>query len=475
MNSKPTERGQALILIVFAAIVLFGFAALAIDGSRVFSDRRHAQNAADTAVLAAALAQVRGNDYSAAAVQRAESNGFNGSNSAVEVHKCNEAGLNPPCEGLPAGADASQYIQVVIQMSTPTTFARILGRPQVDSIVSAIARAVGGAAPVSGSSAAISAMSEHDEKAIWGNGNFTLNVHNSGIFDNSDHGCALVTSGASGTYNLDPSYTYDVVGGYCPSGPPTLNPSGALNAGATNLKMPYPPAIDIPAPQISCAEEGQTSAAWSGTGWLVPPGEHAYQDIPGGNVTFAEGDHCFPAGFRLSGNTPSISVGQAAGDNVNFLISGGEFQIASNGSFNCLGNLLVHINGGTGMRLNGNGTNTCGSVTFYVSTGDVTWNGNSTNIYSAPTSGTYKGLLVYLPYGNTNPITVSGNASSKFTGSIIAVSSNIHLQGNSQTLALSTKIIGYTVQFSGNGTFEIDYDPSLQYAQGEPTMIQLTK
>jgi hypothetical protein len=323
-------------------------------------------------------------------------------------------------------------------------------------------------------------MSPHDEKAIWGNGNFTLNVHNSGIFDNSNHACALVTSGAAGTYNIDPSYTYDVVGGYCPSGPPTLNPSGSLNEGVT--QQPYEAfarSITIPKPEISCVEEGDTSAAWSGSGWLVPPGNHAYQDIPGGNVTFAPGDHCFPAGFRLSGNMPSITTGDPLQPDrpVNFLISGGEFQIASNGSFNCVvgTTLLVHINGGTGIRLNGNGTNTCGSVTFYASTGDVTWNGNSTNIYTAPTSGTYKGLLVYLPYGNSNPITVSGNASSEFTGSILAVSSNIQLQGNSETLALSTKIIGYTVQFSGNGTFEIDYNPSLQFAQGEPTMIQLTK
>lgn len=471
MNSKRSERGQALILIVFAAIALFGFAALAIDGSRVFSDRRHAQNAADTAVLAAALAEVRGNNYSDAAIQRAGSNGFNGGNSTVEVHKCSEAGLNPPCEGLPPGADASQYIQVVIRMNTPTTFARILGREQVPTVVSAIARAVTGGTGVSGASHAISAMSPHDEKAVWGNGNFTLNVRNSGIFDNSDHGCALQTSGAAGTYHVDTSY--DVVGGYCHSGPPTLNPADALNEGVT--PMPYPPAIDIPAPTFTCEEEGSTSAAWSGSGWLVPPGTHVYQEIPGGNVTFAAGDHCFPQGFRLTGNTPTISVGQAAGDNVNFLISGGEFHIASNGSFNCLGNLLVYSNGGTGMRLNGNGTNTCPSVTFYMQTGDVTWNGNSTNIYGAPAGGTYKGLLVYLPYGNSRPITVSGNASSEFTGSIIAVSSPIELRGNNSTLALSTKIIGYTVQFSGNGTFEIDYDPSLQYAQGEPTMIQLTK
>ena len=51
------ERGQALVLIALAAIGLFGITGLAIDGSAKFSDRRHAQNAADTAVLAAALAK----------------------------------------------------------------------------------------------------------------------------------------------------------------------------------------------------------------------------------------------------------------------------------------------------------------------------------------------------------------------------------------------------------------------------------
>lgn len=43
--SQPsTPRGQALVLIALAAVGLFAFAALAIDGSAVFSDRRHAQN-----------------------------------------------------------------------------------------------------------------------------------------------------------------------------------------------------------------------------------------------------------------------------------------------------------------------------------------------------------------------------------------------------------------------------------------------
>ena len=57
LSMPSSQRGQALVMIALAAIGLFAFAALAIDGSAIFSDRRHAQNAADTSALAAALAK----------------------------------------------------------------------------------------------------------------------------------------------------------------------------------------------------------------------------------------------------------------------------------------------------------------------------------------------------------------------------------------------------------------------------------
>ncbi|MEP6895891.1 MAG: pilus assembly protein TadG-related protein, partial [Chloroflexota bacterium] len=85
MINKHTEKGQALIVIALAVVVLFGFAALAIDGSRVFSDRRHAQNAADTAALAAALARTRGNDLFVIGAARATSNGYTDSDTDHDV------------------------------------------------------------------------------------------------------------------------------------------------------------------------------------------------------------------------------------------------------------------------------------------------------------------------------------------------------------------------------------------------------
>ncbi len=52
-----SERGQVLVIIAIAIIGLVGITGLAIDGSIILADRRHAQNAADTSSLAGAMAK----------------------------------------------------------------------------------------------------------------------------------------------------------------------------------------------------------------------------------------------------------------------------------------------------------------------------------------------------------------------------------------------------------------------------------
>ena len=101
MKSLKSERGQALLLIALGAVVLFGFAALAIDSSRVYEDKRHAQNAADTSALAAALAKIRQQNYTTAALTRAAANGYdnNGTTNTVTVNLCSESGIT--CDGIP--------------------------------------------------------------------------------------------------------------------------------------------------------------------------------------------------------------------------------------------------------------------------------------------------------------------------------------------------------------------------------------
>jgi hypothetical protein len=464
MKPKLQEKGQALILIALAAVGLFGFTALAIDGSRVFSDRRHAQNAADTAVLAAALSKIRadppetGDDVAeAAGLARAASNGYDNTNSIVEVNNCAEADLNPPCQGLPAGADPTEYLQVVIRLKTYTTFARIVGRAVIPSIVSAIARAEpGGPGPVGGGFA-LSAMSQHEEDAVFGHGNFNLDIRHSGVFDNSDHGCAFTTSGSAGTYAVDTSFA--VVGGHCRSGFPTLD--GPVEDAS---QRPYPPLISVLDPAITCDGD----SVYDAVNHTYSPGHHYNLNIPNGTIIFANGNHCFHGGVSINGNTNIYAF------NANFLIDSGDFLINSNGTFEC-GDLLVHINGGTGFHINGNSTNICNGVTFFASTGDVSWNGNPTVNFSAPGWGPYQGLLIYLPYDNHSPLTINGNSQQSLIGSIVAVGSPISINGNSGTFALSSAIIGYTVSLAGNGNIVIDYDPDDQFTQIDPTLLQMTK
>jgi len=143
------ERGQALVMIAIAALALFAFAALAIDGSMVFSDRRHSQNASDTAVLAAALAKIRGNDWQATGLSRAKDNSYDdaAADTQVLVVTCNQAPITTEdgkqfnCSGLPAGANPADYILVHIKSVVHLTFAQVLGWKTVTNHTNAISRA----------------------------------------------------------------------------------------------------------------------------------------------------------------------------------------------------------------------------------------------------------------------------------------------------------------------------------------------
>src|SRR5512141_279088 len=120
MNAKRArERGQALILVVFAIVGLSGLTGLAIDGGGAYSDRRHAQNAADTAVMAAALTRVR---HASDADQVAAGN--TAQPAALDI-----AGTN-------------NYSQVTIRSTIRTYLAPVVGIRQLTHFVQAVAKAV---------------------------------------------------------------------------------------------------------------------------------------------------------------------------------------------------------------------------------------------------------------------------------------------------------------------------------------------
>lgn len=476
MLHKKSEKGQALVLIAFAAVGLFAFTALSVDGGRVFSDRRHAQNAADTAALAAALAKLRAPltpptaadlEAKSAGLDRASTNGYANDivNNTVEVHICNETGIT--CEGMPAGADASEYIQVKIISIVRTTFARIIGWQQVTNTVTAIARAdVNGLKPPF-DGAAIVALSPNDPDAVSGGGNVNLDVNHSGVFSNSSDNCSM---SGNGNIHFSVDTAYNVVGGHCQSGSVSFN--GGPIQGTT--QKPYPPDFNIDTPSITCSGDGRiTNDAIPGHYTIHPGNFDSALNPPSGTYTFVGGgSYCFNGGVTFNGNA------HITANYVDIKITAGDFQINGNSSFDC-DNMLVYITGTSGgMHFNGNAVNTCTNVTFFAETGTVSWNGNVANTFTATTEGAhdeYSNLLIYMPFGNTSPLTINGNAGNSLTGSIIAVSSNVTIAGNSGTTGFNSSVTGYTIEFLGNSNTTINYVPSEQFVVLEPSGILLTK
>jgi hypothetical protein len=481
MKLKLQERGQSLVLIALAAVVLFGFSALAIDGSRVFSDRRNAQNAADTAALSAALAKIRGDSYADAALDRATSNGYaNDSNSTVEVNLCSLLSGPNACQGIPtsdpepAKIIPANYIQVKITSILPATFARIIGRNEFTNIVTAIAYA-GPVEPqplVKGN--ALAAMNPSDPDAIFGGGNMNLDVNNSGIFSNSTYQDALCNHGSmrtngNGTYSVDT--TIEVAGSFCPGNNTTINGPWAVTG-----PIDYPPTINIQIPNISCAS-GSSAPSYDESSFILTyhPGTYSDRidpdsDAPPGK--FVREAHFSPGNYCL-GKGASFNGADVVANHVDFRISNGDFRI--NGSQFTCNDMLVHVNGGSGVDFSGTSNIYCNNVTFIMSSGGVTWNGAIENRMFAPTGGDYKGVLLYAPYPNSKAIKINGNSSNQLTGSIIAVAAPITVTGNDWTTGLNSQIIGNTVNLNGNGTLVINYVPDEQYLQVDPSAITLTK
>lgn len=188
---KRTERGQALILITFAIIGLIAITGLTVDGGIAYSDRRNAQNAADTAAYAGALAHVRNNDVETAGLSVATSNGYTGN--VVITTAVSPAGVCPPQTN--DNIDVTVTITSVVQ----TTFGRAVGVETMTNVVTATARACGTyLAPIFDGQAVVGLRPSGDCAFDSGESNSAKwKIKGSGIFSN---GCAYSKNSDSVTF-----------------------------------------------------------------------------------------------------------------------------------------------------------------------------------------------------------------------------------------------------------------------------------
>jgi Flp pilus assembly protein TadG len=408
-TKQHTERGQALILIALAAIGLFGMAGLAIDGSAKFSDRRHAQNAADSAVLAAALARIDGDpQWKLTGLNRALENGYNNDlvSNTVDIYVCNEAGSDcGPYTGN------SNYVKVVVVSHVDTYFAGVIGIDQTQNTVESLAMSQEEYVGELYGGASIVGLAPDQCKTIWFSGTAIADIEGGGVFSNSALDCGLTIQGST---NLTIDGSIDMVAsGYTKNGNPPLGGiSGGIHGEADGYE--YPPPAEM-LPSITCAADASKS------GSSMTPGNWSGNFPPSGVTTLNPGTYCINGDFTLN-----------AGDELT----------------------------GTG-------------VTIYMATGLIHWNGGAEVNLSAPTSGDLAGLLIYSPMSNTNTMRFNGNGDSSLTGTIFMPAAPLIYNGTGNVNPSHVQIIGYTIELTGTNDTNVIYQDDDNWDSNLPARVGL--
>jgi len=498
MNSKETkERGQALIIIALAMVGLVAIVGLAIDGGAKFSDQRHAQNAADTAALAAALTKVdmiaeaesnpsistspeecpplSGDWLDASDVcaelwntgqDRALSNGYDNTSSNVDVEI-----YSPPVSGYYQGN--KDYVQVIITSTINTTFMKVIGRNQTTNVVQAVAYAKPGFNLTDG---AMIISYDPDPTCPSGPGNgggsvdvsgsSTLNLYGGGMFINSPTACGYnapncpdinITGGAGinsvAVPPIDniaqkglPSCTYPPVPENYTADPvvipddvndlwPDVPPECSLTVAWMNANRPP---LLLGTNPIDGKDE-----------YLVYPG--FYTDFPQSglvpnnkHIYLASGVYCIdpPMSQDLQWNSAAfLSLNGSTDPSKN------KYQDPSNPvylNFNPSG-VTLYIKSGGGFKLNINSPIYLDAITDPASD--------------------YQGYLVILEGTHTSieSCEIEGGAYLDMNGLIWAPYCDITINGQSApTSEINAQIVGWDIKITGNNVINFNYDPSNQ-------------
>jgi hypothetical protein len=461
------ERGQVLVLIALAAIGLFGIVGLAIDGGAKFSDRRHAQNAADTAVLSAALVKVNGLtlgqidsvcstisgwtnssfclDIINAAWDRADENGYDGLiPDSVDVY-------SPPISGPYTGN--SSYIQVIITSYVNTYFARVVGINQTRNTVEAVAfvRKAG----VLGDGAMLISYDPDPNCSTGGtggysvqvNGSSTVNLTGGGIFLNSDEVCGFQIPNCA-DLNISSGAGISSVGAN------NINQDGCTKQAP---EFPNQDPIDIPDevywPDVppECSMSGYPTPKYLGSvmagsppklteEWLIYPGY--YTTFPQAtlvakksHIYMASGVYCIDPGGPSSGADLSWSSVDSA-----------------------------RLNGSTDPSTNKYQSENPDGVTLYIkSGGGFVLNSNNPTFLDGSTTGDYQGYLIILEGTHTSieNCSISGGADLDINGLIFAPYCDITVNGGSSSTAMiNAQLLAWDIKINGGAGINFNYNPN---------------
>lgn len=493
-----TDRGQVLVLVAAAMIVLLGVAALVVDLGLSWMLRRDEQNAADPGAIAAAryipldnpltVSPTVQTQMDTAACFYAKESGFFTSDDAT----CSAArGASPPQleVNYPPSEQAGEFaghpgrVEVIIRTTHEGFFGRIFGRSEATVVAGAVAANEQGQAnsaalvaldPTTCKSGSVSGTntSVTIEPAVPGTiGGY---VHINSECDPSKTPNTSCDSAGDGALRLDGTGSYlkapyVYVHGTCKTGSSTLD--APLQEGANRIGDPL---AHLPPPPIGLFTNGQcgvgglvtqptgpNSKGCSGTDWAgteCEPGIECVEVYPGvywggwtiGNnmkIQMSPGVY-YMAGGGVSIQAPSGSIESVAGaggappavmifssDNPNYAECPGGPNHGCQGGIDLLANSTFKLTGLTEAA--------CAPLGYPV----------------CP----YQGLLLWQDGDGTKPdsvVKLGGGTNLEIAGTIYAPKAEVQMNGGSDGNGVaSVQIIAWRWDISGGATLYMPYDP----------------
>ncbi len=407
-NSNRSEKGQALVLIVLSVVALFGFTALAVDVGRVYAERRRAQNAADSAVLAAAYHAVdTADDPYTIAYTNALLNGFD--NDGVT----NTVTVNNPPVGGPYDGDPDYY-QVIIWQHVDPIFAQFIFAGAQEITNEAVARAVPTFTVSSGN--AVHSLSEEcgggqNNNSMTLDGTTGVNVDGGNMFAN---GC-WKKAGSSGKVRI-------------------------TDTGLDGTVATRPGGIQVAGPDWDCTgcSINDTSDATVWPDIMDSSDGIVEQSVP----DLAIKPYCPTSDTTIDGVDYYIHPHGIQGGKKDYLL---------------LGPGIHCVDGDIDGMVKGD------HVLIYLRSGDITQTGGDALDLRAAhdmkdANGTqWGGMVIYAPSSNTGELKWGGNTSAYIQGTIFAPGATCLMGGNMDGKNYRSAVICNKVGIHGNPTVKIIY------------------
>jgi len=399
------DRGQVLPLTAITFAVLMAFLALALDVAQFLYTKRQLQTAADAAALAGAIEIDYCNGTAGCTLMK------NAVQSAVQENGFASSTLVTQCGSLSSSG-------LTVQMNNGPC-------------------ALGSSDPNHGNTSFIEVVASEPRASffagVMGFPTVRITSRAEASLDSSPYCAYILSPNASGALLMNGNATLTATCGVMVDSNST---QAAIFNGSTTVSTN---AIDVAGKVLN---NGNNSISPSPSTGMTPLSD------PLANLTMPTVGSCNYSNFIVNGGKKSsttLSPGTYCGTTI---FNGGNYTVTFNpGTYVFTGGMIA--NGG--VSLTGTG------VTFYFSSGSLTMNGSSHVALTAPTSGTYAGMLYLQNPTDSSTVILNGDTTSAWQGTFYAPDAQLTLNGGNKNAAYTLMVVN-TLTENGNDDFAIGSD-----------------